>query len=206
MQFYYNSGIPQRQRRQSRQGGVNKDVPCFLVYPDGSHSLGMISPAAGQAADDPAANQDQTMTGPFIVWADARPDGADGDSLIRFLRLGFYALLVVNLVGCGLILADSVVMNREETRTSLSPPPIELPVASFAIGTCFKLVGAWGVQRGQIRYLSAFIAAVLFLTILSLLWTASLAHMLSLLLDIALVLVGIKVRSSLMGSWFCATR
>eukprot|EP00961_Rhodomonas_salina_P059059 793342-Rhodomonas_salina.1 len=39
----------------SRQGGVNKDVPCFLVYPDGSHSLGMISPAAGQAADDPGA-------------------------------------------------------------------------------------------------------------------------------------------------------
>jgi hypothetical protein len=97
--------------RDSRPNAYNKDVPSFLVYPDGSHSLGVISPAvradedSGTTAacricrkrtefhpktfvflfksvtiEDPllivslkcmcAGNQDSTISGPFVVWAD----------------------------------------------------------------------------------------------------------------------------------------
>ena len=84
MEFYYNSGLPQRQRRSGRQllfswlnivvarllhsevksflpskpcrdsrpNALNKDVPSFLLYPDGSHLLGVISPAANRAEED----------------------------------------------------------------------------------------------------------------------------------------------------------
>ena len=38
--------------RDSRPNALNKDVPSFLVYPDGSHSLGVISPAATRSEED----------------------------------------------------------------------------------------------------------------------------------------------------------
>jgi hypothetical protein len=38
--------------RDSRANALNKDVPSFLVYPDGSHSLGVISPAATRPEED----------------------------------------------------------------------------------------------------------------------------------------------------------
>ena len=38
--------------RDSRPNALNKDVPSFLVYPDGSHSLGVISPAATRSEEE----------------------------------------------------------------------------------------------------------------------------------------------------------
>ena len=63
-----------------------------------------------------------------------------------------------------------------------------------------------GVHSHRLRWLSVFIAATLLLTILALLWTSSVLHFASLLLDVFLVLVSVQHRSSLMGSWFTASR
>ena len=49
---------------------TNRDVPSFLQYPDGSHSLGVISPLGERDEDEAgAANDSGAITGSFIVWA-----------------------------------------------------------------------------------------------------------------------------------------
>ena len=62
--------------RDNRANAINRDVPSFLLYPDGSHSLGVISAPAnnpGVGAEDTSSQQDSTITGPFVVWADPVP-------------------------------------------------------------------------------------------------------------------------------------
>ena len=48
--------LRERNCNRDNRPAVNKDVPTFLVYPDGSHSLGVISPAGGR--------QDEGSDGP----------------------------------------------------------------------------------------------------------------------------------------------
>jgi hypothetical protein len=54
--------------------------------------------------------------------------------------------------------------------------------------------------------MTVFIAATLFLSILGLVWVMSAPHLASLVLDLLLVLVCSQDRSSLMGTWFSASR
>jgi len=183
----------------------HRDVPSFLQYPDGSHSLGVISPVGGRAEEEEAGagSQSGTITGSFVVWADPGPPPGNTASM----KLLFFGLLMIDVVVCILILADAVKKLTSRGKSSrMSPPPVEHVILSFAFGFLFKLVGAWGVHTNNLRWISIFIAATLFITIWSLLWTTSLAHLFSLFLDVALVLVGNQERSLLMGTWFSASR
>ncbi|KAJ1491997.1 hypothetical protein T484DRAFT_1772815 [Baffinella frigidus] len=155
---------------------------------------------------DPAAEQSSAISGAFVVWADPVPSlVVESHEQMKWLRYAFYVVLVVNLAVCSLILADSL-KAPSGANGALSPPPSQLPVATFSCATGFKLLGAVGVMRNNIRYLTFYIAAILVLTILSLLWTWSVPHLVTLVLEALLVTVGFKARDSLMGSWFSAHR
>ena len=183
----------------------HRDVPSFLQYPDGSHSLGVISPVGGRAEEEEAGagSQSGAISGSFVVWAD--PSAPPGNT--TSLKLLFFGLLMIDLAVCILILADAVKKLTSSGKSSrMSPPPVQHVILSFAFGFLFKLVGAWGVHSNNLRWISIFIAATLFITIWSLLWTTSLEHLFSLFFDVALVLVGNQERSLLMGTWFSASR
>ena len=57
--------------RDSRPNALNKDVPSFLVYPDGSHSLGVISPAATRPEEDAGLISQQVQYRRFLTGAGA---------------------------------------------------------------------------------------------------------------------------------------
>jgi len=225
MEFYYNSGLPQRQRRtgrDSRPNALNKDVPSFLVYPDGSHSLGVISPAATRPEED-TGNQDSTITGPFVVWADpgsscpailpTQPEALQNQlsadiEHAYYVRHTFYLVLVINIAFACMILADAVANHRSTAAVEarLSAPPLELTATCFAVGILAKLVGAWGVYASRIRCISAFIAVNLLLAILNLVWTGALMQLVAVALDLLLVAIADQARARLMGAWFSASR
>uniref|UniRef100_A0A6T8J476 Uncharacterized protein n=1 Tax=Hemiselmis andersenii TaxID=464988 RepID=A0A6T8J476_HEMAN len=206
-EFYYN--MPQRQRRPGRDGrpnAVNRDVPAFLVYPDGSHSLGVVSSPGTAAGGNPSdgdrdENQDPTQAGTFVVWADPPAPLTGGAALWR--NGLFYVGLSVNLVLSVLILADSV-RAGDKLVQHISSPPLELATVSFVFGIVVKLMGGYGVFYNSIRHITMFIAATLLLSILSLMWLSAVSNLSVTLLDLALIGLASSARSSLMGRWFAA--
>ena len=74
-QIRWHVHVPQRANRapsKLRAVWPHRDVPSFLQYPDGSHSLGVITPVGAREEEEEAGagNQSGTITGSFVVWAD----------------------------------------------------------------------------------------------------------------------------------------
>ena len=74
-QIRWHVHVPQQANRapsKLRAVWPHRDVPSFLQYPDGSHSLGVITPVGAREEEEEAGagNQSGTITGSFVVWAD----------------------------------------------------------------------------------------------------------------------------------------
>uniref|UniRef100_A0A7S4KLJ7 Uncharacterized protein n=1 Tax=Guillardia theta TaxID=55529 RepID=A0A7S4KLJ7_GUITH len=212
MQFYYNSGIPQRQRRtrDGRHSSVNRDVPAFLSFPDGSHSLGVISQHGDVETEARGDHHSGSLNGPFIVWADPVQRGsADRSGDYQQLQMFFHATVGLNILLNALFFFDLMRYTYNKDILSpdrVSPPSMAMPIASFILCVLFKLIGAWGVFKKKIRYISIFISFVLFFSLVNLLWIATSPQLAGVFIDILLVLFAHRVRARLMGEWFSATR
>mmetsp|Transcript_23306 Transcript_23306/g.52342 ORF Transcript_23306/g.52342 Transcript_23306/m.52342 type:complete len:215 (-) Transcript_23306:325-969(-) len=214
MQFYYNSGIPQRQRRtrDGRHSSVNRDVPAFLSFPDGSHSLGVISQHGDVETEARGDHSSSTgLNGPFIVWADPvqrATSDRSGDEYQQ-LQVFFHATAGLNVILNALFFFDLMryTYNKDILSADRVPPPsMAMPIVSFVLCVLLKAVGAWGVFKKNVRYISIFISFVLFFSLINLLWIATTPQLAGVFIDILLVLFAHRIRARLMGEWFSATR
>lgn len=210
MEFYQNNGIPRvRRRNDDTDEPDSDDAPVQIILPNGQIALGFKSQSSftdvNPDADLSIAN------GPYVVFSDPPAENTQTTWRRRTTHL-FIAMQVIDLTLMTLFLIEAIqnVNDGDETKHKVvnmeAPWDSIIPLLLYVLSVLIAITGLSGVRYGNVRHLTLYIASLLVVFFLGILWLNSVYLLFRYAVELGLCVLANSIRSRLMCSWFSSVR